>query len=61
MIQMLKIKRTLFIQRKIIEKEFLKWAEQNGVANTPNNVIAYLDMNRLLNMNKIVKFLEKVE
>lgn len=58
---MLKIKRTLFTERKIIEKEFLKWAEQNNVADTPNNVIAYLEMNRLLNMNEIVKFLEKVE
>lgn len=58
---MLKIKRTLFTQRKIIEKEFLKWAEQNNVANTPNNVIAYLEINKLLDMDRITKFLEKVE
>lgn len=58
---MLKIKKTLFTERKTIEKEFLKWAEQNNIATTPVNVIAYLEMNKLLDMNKITKFLEKVE
>jgi hypothetical protein len=58
---MLKIKALLFSERVIIENEFLKWAEKNNIATTPKNVIAFLEMNKMIDINKSIKFLEKVE
>lgn len=38
-----------FTQRKMIEKAFNEWADENGVAKVPNAVVAFLEINGLLN------------
>ena len=46
-----------FKQRMMIEKAFNKWAEENGVAKVPNSVVAFLEINGLLNEEAIhIKF-----
>lgn len=38
-----------FAQRMNIERAFNEWAEKNGVAKVPNAVVAFLEINGLLN------------
>ena len=47
-----------FSYRKKLEEEYMKWVEQEKVANCPFNVISFLEMKDLLNREKVVKFLE---
>ena len=55
------MKRLLFSERKKIDEEFNNWAKLHQVSYTPNNVLCFLEMNKLLNMNNTIKFLEKLD
>lgn len=37
-----------------IERAFNEWAEENGVAKVPNALVAFLEINGLLNTEKTV-------
>lgn len=50
-----------FSQRKKLEELFLKWAKENGAATSPMNVVAFLQINNLLNEEKIREFLAEHE
>jgi hypothetical protein len=54
----MKITMLFFIQRKKLEEKYMKWVEQEKVANSPFNVISFLEINDLLNREKVVKFLK---
>lgn len=51
----------LFSQRHALEKLFIKWAEENGVAKTPLSVISFLQINELLDKDRAIEFLAKHE
>lgn len=44
-----------FSQRMAIEKKFLKWCKENNVAEKPNSLIAFMEINGWLNEEKIEK------
>ena len=54
----MKIKMLFFNDRKKLEEEYMKWVEQEKVANCPFNVISFLEIKDLLNREKVAKFLE---
>ena len=54
----MKIKMLFFNDRKKLSEEYMKWVEQEKVANCPFNVISFLEIKDLLNIEKVVKFLE---
>ena len=39
-----------------IERTFNEWADKNGVAKVPNALVAFLEINGLLNVEKTVKW-----
>ena len=39
-----------------IERAFNEWADKNGVAKVPNALVAFLEINGLLNTEKTVKW-----
>lgn len=41
-----------FSQRMAIEKLFLKWCKENGVAEKPNSLIAFMEGNGWFNEEK---------
>ena len=43
----------LFSQRHEIERQFYKWCEENGAANCPMNVVAFMQGKGWLNEEKI--------
>ena len=45
-----------FSDRIEIERAFNEWADKNGVAKVPNALVAFLQINGLLNRNETVKF-----
>lgn len=54
----MKITMLYFSYRKKLEEEYMKWVEQEKVANCPFNVISFLEMKGLLNREKIDELLE---
>ena len=42
-----------FTQRKMIEKAFNEWAEENGVTKVPNAVVAFLQIKGCLDEEAI--------
>lgn len=51
----------LFSQRKKLEELFIKWAKENGAATSPMNVVAFLQINNLLNEDRVFEFLSEYE
>lgn len=45
-----------YSDRLEIERAFNEWAEENGVAKVPNAIVAFLEINGLLNTEKTVKW-----
>ena len=45
-----------YSDRLEIERAFNEWAEENGVAKVPNALVAFLEINGLLNTGKAVKW-----
>lgn len=43
-----------FSDRLEIERAFNEWADKNGVVKVPNALVAFLDINGLLNVEKTV-------
>ena len=39
-----------------IERAFNEWADKNGVVKVPNALVAFLEINGLLNIEKTVKW-----
>ena len=37
-----------FSERKELEKQYYEWIKENGIADQPNSVIAFLEINGLL-------------
>jgi len=51
-----------FSQRMAIERSFVEWAAENGIAKTPSSVVAFLAINDCLDEEKIrEKFPMKIE
>lgn len=50
-----------FSHRIKLEKDFLEWAKENGVSNVPNSVIAFLQINNLLNEDAVIEYCKKNE
>lgn len=48
----------LFSQRCKLQELFLKWCAENDVANTPMSVFAFLQINGLINEEKVNEFLK---
>ena len=46
----------LYSERLEIERAFNEWADKNGVARVPNALVAFLEINGLLNTEKTVKW-----
>lgn len=44
----------LFTQRMQIEKLFLNWCKENGVADKPNSLVAFMQINGWLNEEQIM-------
>lgn len=42
-----------FSERKELEKQYYEWIKENGIADQPNSVIAFLEINSLLKDEKI--------
>ena len=42
----------LFSERKAVADAFIKWAEENGMAQTPMSVVTYLYANGLLDVGR---------
>lgn len=51
----------LFTQRMQIEKLYLTWCEEHGVANKPNSVVAFLQGNNWLNEEQIMADLKLMD
>lgn len=51
----------LYDKRKKLADLFTEWWMKNKVADTPFNVIGYLEGHGLLNEEKVLEFLEKAE
>lgn len=49
----------IFDKRKEIEKEYSKWAEENNLSLSPSSMIAFFDVNKLLNEQEVKLFLHK--
>ena len=45
-----------YSDRLEIERAFNEWADENGVAKVPNALVAFLEINGLLNTGKTVKW-----
>lgn len=45
-----------YSDRLEIERAFNEWADKNGVAKVPNTLVAFLEINGLLNTEKTVKW-----
>ena len=45
-----------YSDRLEIERAFNEWADKNGVAKVPNSLVAFLEINGLLNTWKTVKW-----
>lgn len=45
-----------YSDRLEIEREFNEWADKNGVAKVPNALVAFLEINGLLNTGKTIKW-----
>lgn len=45
-----------YSDRLEIERAFNEWADKNGVAKVPNALVAFLEINGLLNTEKTVKW-----
>lgn len=45
-----------YSDRLEIERAFNEWADKNGVAKVPNALVAFLEINGLLNTGKTVKW-----
>lgn len=50
-----------FNERKKLEDLYIKWVEENKVANCPFNVISFLEIKNLLNEKKVKELLEEIE
>ena len=50
-----------FSKRVGLSKEFEKWADDNGVANCPESVIAFLLINNLLDVDACWEYLSNKE
>ena len=50
-----------FNERKKLEDLYIKWVEENKVANCPFNVISILEIKGLLNEKKVKELLEEIE
>ena len=50
---------TVFSQRLKMEALFNKWCEENGIVKRPQNVIAFLDINGLIDEEKFHEFLKE--
>ena len=42
-----------FSERKELEKQYYEWIKENGIADQPNSVVAFLEINGLLNDKKV--------
>ena len=42
-----------FSERKELEKQYYEWIKENGIADQPNSVIAFLEINGLLQNEKV--------
>ena len=49
----------LFSQRCKLQELFLKWCAENDVASTPMSVIAFLQVNGLIDETKTIDFLKE--
>lgn len=49
----------LFNKRHNLSKMFDKWAKENNAVNCSLNVITWLDLNDLIDVEKALKFLEE--
>lgn len=48
---------TIFYSNRLeIERAFNEWADKNGVTKVPNALVAFLEINGLLNIEKTVKW-----
>ena len=47
-----------FNHRRKLENLFLKWCKENGVANTPMSVVAFLQINGLIDEDKALEFVK---
>ena len=45
-----------YSDRLEIERAFNEWADKNGVVKVPNALVAFLEINGLLNIEKTVKW-----
>lgn len=45
-----------YSDRLEIERAFNEWADKNGVAKVPNALVAFLEINGLLNEGKTIKW-----
>ena len=45
-----------FSDRLEIERAFNEWADKNGIAKVPNALVAFLEINGLLNEGKTIKW-----
>ena len=45
-----------FSDRLEIERAFNEWTDKNGVAKVPNALVAFLEINGLLNTEKTIKW-----
>lgn len=45
----------LFSQRMEIERRFLDWCAQNGVAVKPNSLVAFMEINGWLNEEAVIR------
>ena len=48
-----------FTDRKKLNDEYKKWAKQNSAADSSFNVITFLEAKKLLNVQKVKKYLKK--
>ena len=42
-----------FSERKELEKQYYEWIKENGIADQPNSMIAFLEINGLLKDEKV--------
>lgn len=51
----------LFSERKLIEKIYKQWITENNIADTPFNVITFLDIKDLIDIEKVGEYTKENE
>lgn len=57
----MKNKKLLFSQRLIIIDEFITWCKRHKVDLSPNNLLVFLQINELLDIDKIINKIQELK